>query len=67
MSDAIWDVEYSMAENLKNEIIRYCRFHKINVPKFNENVRSWELSDLFNKIKKEYEKKSKGYNLKSTI
>jgi hypothetical protein len=59
MSDANWDQEYSLASDLKDEIIEFCKNHNIECPKFREYIRSWELKPIFKGLKEKYGKGDK--------
>lgn len=51
MSDGFWDSEKDKADILEREITQYCNNNNINCPVFEENARSWELKEIFEKLK----------------
>lgn len=52
MSDAMWDIEYDKAYDLKQEIIELCNKKDIEMPKLKESARSWELKSMLNELKR---------------
>jgi len=53
MSDALWDMEYSLAGEIEQEIIDYCLEKGIDCPVIKDFARSWELKLILEKLKKE--------------
>lgn len=55
MSDAMWDMEYSKAYDLKQEIREFCQEHNLEEPKFRDFARSWELEPMLQELKEKYQ------------
>lgn len=51
MSDADWDIEYSLASQLYSELVSICNSKNVPVPDVGEYPRSWELARILVKYK----------------
>ena len=53
MSDALWDIEYSLAGEIEQEIKDYCLENNIECPIIKDYARSWELKMILKNLKEE--------------
>ena len=58
MSDALWDMEYSLAGEIEQQIKDYCLENNIECPVIKEFARSWELKEILSNLKEnKYDRK----------
>ena len=51
MSDANWDIEYSLAYDYLKELKEYCNDKNIKVPEVGDYPRSWELKSMLEQLR----------------
>ena len=51
MSDAMWDMEYSLAGKIEQQIKDYCLENNIECPIIKDYAHSWELKVILEKLK----------------